>query len=376
MSGTIPGPPMAPRGDEPARRPGLALALGGGGARGLAHIGVLQALELEGIAPGFVAGTSVGGLVGALHAGGLRSKDLVQIARSFRFPRWFLPGGLLAWGKIFPSAAEALPPTFQDLGTPLAITAVDIEEGIQVVLHTGSLPPAVRATCALPGVLPPECIGGRWLVDGGVTNALPVDVAWMADPDLVIAVRVGGPATRRMPQLAWGMTRMLSRLGRIVPNPATAKISFKILARAAEIVLEHQTALSAAMTDPEVQIEPVLGAMGLRDFDRLDYAVAAGRRAAEAVLPALTALLASPRGKSLEASDPVSRHFDPVCTMAMHPMRARATATHEGILYYFCSANCRDRFLRSPARYLGSTKLAFRPQHAPPAQGTIGSRDP
>lgn len=341
------------------RPPCLALALGGGGARGLAHIGVLQVLELEGIAPGFIAGTSVGGLVGALHASGLRSKDLIQIARSFRFPRWFLPGGVLAWGKIFPSAAEALPPTFEDLGTPLAVTAVDLEEGTQVVLHAGDLLPAVRATCALPGVLPPERIGGCWLVDGGVTNALPVDVAWMVDPDFVIAVRVGGPGTRRMPQLAWGMTRMLSRLGRIVPNPATATISFEILSRAAEIVLEHQTALSAAMTDPEVQIEPELGTMGLRDFDRLEDAVAAGRRAAEAALPALAALLASPRRQSTEASHPVSRRFDPVCAMAMHPMRARATAIHEEVPYYFCSANCRDRFLRDPARYLGSTKLAF-----------------
>lgn len=350
---------------SPARRPRLALALGGGGARGLAHIGVLQVLEREGIVPGFVAGSSVGGLVGALHASGLPSRDLIQIARSFRSPRWLLPGGLLGWARIFPSAAEALPRTFEDLGTPLAITAVDIEDGSQVVLHTGSLLPAVRATCALPGVLPPERIGGRWLVDGAVANVLPVDVAWMADPDLVIAVRVGGPRTRRMPQLASGMTGMLFRLGRIVPNPATAKISFEILARAAEIVLERQTALSAAMTDPEVQIEPELGAMGLRDFHRLEDAVAAGRRAAEAALPALAALLASPRRPSTEASDPLSRHFDPVCAMVIHPRRARATATHEGILYFFCSANCRDRFLRSPARYLGSTKLAFRPTLLP-----------
>jgi NTE family protein len=326
---------------------------------------VLQVLELEGIAPGFVAGSSIGGLVGALHASGLPSRDLVRIARSFRFPRWFLPGGQLGWARIFPAAAEALPPTFEDLRTPLAVTAVDIEEGSQVVLQSGSLLPAVRATCALPGVLPPERIGGRWLVDGGVVNVLPVDVAWMADPDAVIAVRVGGPRARRMPQLAWKMTGLLSRLGRFVPNPATAKISFEILARAAEIVLERQTALSAAMTDPEVLIEPELGDMGLRDFDRIEEAVAAGRRAAEAALPALVRLLASPPRQSTETPDPLSRHVDPVCAMVIHPTRARATATHDRMVYYFCSVNCRDRFLRSPARYLGSTKLAFGPPPLP-----------
>lgn len=339
--------------------PRLALALSGGGARGLAHLGVLQILEREGLSPSFVAGSSMGGLVGALYSAGLPSDDLVQIARHFRFPRWFLPGGLLSWDQIFPSAAEALPATFEELATPLAVTAVDIEEGSQVVLHSGNLPAAVRATCALPGVLPPERIGGRWLVDGGVANALPVDVAWMADPDLVLAVRVGGPRCRRLPRLGWPLTGMLSRLGRIVPNPATAKISFEILTRAAEIVLERQTALCAAMTDPEVQIEPELGEMGLRDFDRLEEAVAAGRRAAEAALPELGRLLASPPRLSLETPITVSRQVDPVCAMVIRPMRARATADHEGVLYYFCSANCRDRFLRSPTRYINSTRFGF-----------------
>ncbi len=231
--------------------------LGGGGARALAHIGVLQVLELEGIKASFVAGSSMGGLLGALHASGLPSRSLLEIARHFRFPRWFLPGGVLSWARIFPSAAEALPARFEDLRTPLALTAVDIEEGSQVVLHTGGLLPAV----------------------------LPVDLAWMADPDLVVAVRVGGPRARRLPQLRWPATGILSRLGSFVPNPATAKMSFELLARAAEIILERQTALCAAMTDPEVLIEPELGDMGLRDFDRLDDAVAVGRRSGRAQPP-------------------------------------------------------------------------------------------
>ncbi len=93
MSGEVLGPSMAPPNGEPVRRPRLALALGGGGGRGLAHIGVLQVLGREGLAPEFVAGSSMGGLIGALHANGLLSADLVEVARKFRFPRWFLPGG-------------------------------------------------------------------------------------------------------------------------------------------------------------------------------------------------------------------------------------------------------------------------------------------
>jgi YHS domain-containing protein len=97
--------------------------------------------------------------------------------------------------------------------------------------------------------------------------------------------------------------------------------------------------------------------MGLREFDRLDDAVAAGQRAAEAALPALARLLACPQRQPSQAPDLRSRYVDPVCAMVLHPTRARATATHEGIPYYFCSVNCRDRFLRSPARYIASTSL-------------------
>ena len=158
---------------------------------------------------------------------------------------------------------------------------------------------------------------------------------------------------------------MLSLPGRFVPNPATAKTSFEIVARAVEIVLERQTALSAAMTAPEVLVEPDLGDMGLRDFDHLEDAVAAGRRAAEAVLPTLTRLLTSPRRRPVEAPESFSRHVDPVCAMVIHPMRARATAHPTRTWYYFCSVNCCDRSLRAPARYLGSTTLAFRPPPFP-----------
>lgn len=359
--------PDAPPDAGLVSRSRLALALSSGGARGLAHIGVLQVLEREGIAPGFVAGSSIGGLIGALHASGLPSRDLLAMARNFRFPRRFLPGCLLDWEQIFPSVAVAIPDTFEDLRTPLALSATDIEEGCQVVLHTGGLLPAVRATCALPGVLRPERIGGRWLVDGAVVNGLPVDLTWMADPDFVIAVHVGGPRTRRMPQLVWRVTGLLSRFRRFVPSPVTAKISYEIVVRTAEILLERQTALCAAMTDPEVLIEPELGDMGLREFDRLEDAVAAGQRAAEAALPALARLLASPQRQLSQAPDLRSRYIDLVCAMVLHPTRARATATHEGIPYYFCSVNCRDRFLRSPALYIGSTKWTFRPAVADPA---------
>lgn len=337
----------------------LALALGGGAARGLAHIGVLEVLEREGIQPDCIAGSSMGGLIGALSAGGLRAREIVEVARGFHFPRWFLPGGLLQFDDLFRSALRHLSGTFEELATPLVVTAVDLEAGSQVILHTGRLLPAVRATCTVPGVLPAVELGGRWLVDGGLVNVLPVDAAWMADPDVVVAVKVGASRARRIPELHWQVTALLSRLGGMIPNPATAKVSFEVLVRAAEIILERQTALAAAMTGPEVLIEPDVGDIGLRDFDRLDDAVAAGHDAAETALPELAHLLESPPRRQAPAERVFSLHFDPVCAMVINPARARATVTRGERTYYFCSPNCRDCFERDPDQYLGSSAVTF-----------------
>jgi NTE family protein len=342
---------------RPAPSVRVALALGGGAARGLAHIGVIEVLDREGIPVDFIAGSSMGGLIGALRGSGLAAEDLTEVARSFRFPRWFLPGGILGWESLFPSAASRLAGTFEELSPRLAIAALDLEEGGQVVLHSGPLLPAVRATCAVPGILAPVRHDGRWLVDGAVVNVLPIDVAWMAGPDIVIAVRVGAPRSRRIPELGWRFTSLLSRLGGAIPNPATAKVSFEILTRAAEVLFERQTTLAVAMAAPEVLIEPQLGNLGLRDFHRLDAAVAAGRNAAEEAMPTIERLLRSRPGRSPAGARSVHLHFDPVCAMVINPARARASLSHGGAAFYFCSTNCRDCFARDPARYLGPGRL-------------------
>jgi len=196
-------------------------------------------------------------------------------------------------------------------------------------------------------------------VDGAVLNVLPVDVAWMADPDVVVAVKIGALLPRRVPQLRWPVTGVLARLGRVMPNPATAKVSFEVLVRASEIVLERQAALAAAMTSAEILIEPELGDFGMRDFGRLDEAIACGRRAAEASLPSLLSALASPPRRVARGERVIELRFDPVCAMVISPSRARATVTFDGRTYYFCSPNCRDCFERDPQRYLGSAPVIF-----------------
>lgn len=168
------GDPRGPVGQAKPSGTRLALALGGGAARGLAHIGVLEVLEREGIRPDCIVGSSMGGLIGALAATGLASRDIAEVARGFAFPRWYLPGGTIGWDAIFPTAAPILSPlTFERLVTPLVVTAVDLESGTEVILHAGRVLPAVRATCAVPGVLAPVKLAGRWLIDGGLVNILP-----------------------------------------------------------------------------------------------------------------------------------------------------------------------------------------------------------
>jgi NTE family protein len=334
----------------------VALALGGGGARGLAHLGVLEVLEAEGIRPTFLAGTSIGGLVGALSASAIPSSEIVAIARDFRFPRRFVPGRVLTWEKIFPSAVALLEGrTFEDLGTPLVVSAVDLFAGEEVMLHSGPLLPAIRATCAVPGVLPPERLDGRCLVDGGVMNVLPVDLAWSWEPEIVIAVNIVA-SPRRTVRLDSRYARIATALGRIAPNPLTAHLTYDTAMRAVEVALDRQRALAIAMTGPEVLIDVDLGDVSIGDFHRLNEVVEIGRRATQAAVPRLRAALLAPACITPYAIH-FALHIDPVCRMAISPGRARAQCERDGITYYFCSVNCRDSFERHGDHY-GATRPA------------------
>lgn len=342
-------PPLA---IEVAGERTVALALGGGGARGLAHLGVLDALEAEQIRPAFLAGTSIGGVVGALWASGIASREIVDIARGFRFPRRFFPGRVLVWEDIFPSAVHVLDGrNFEDLVMPLAVSAVDLQAGDEVVLHSGAVLPAIRATCAVPGVFSPEKLSGRDLVDGGVINVLPVDLAWSWEPDVVVGVNIVASPRRSM-RLSSRYARVATALGKIVPNPITAHLAYDIAMRAVEIALDRQRALAIAMTGPEVLIDIDLGDVAIGDFHRLDEIVEIGRRAAQTALPRLRAALSATPCNTTRSGGGFTMHIDPVCHMVSSPGRARARTEWDGQEYFFCSTSCLDSFLRDPRRYI------------------------
>jgi len=182
-------------------KPCLGLALSGGGARGLAHIGVLKALEEEGIKIDLIAGTSMGGFIAAAYALGYTPAQMEEEAlRMGKFTSiasllvdFSLPWKGLFEGKKFMDYFEEKfgNATFNDTRIPLALVAVDLVSGEEVVIREGKIVDAIRATVSVPGLFAPYTLGDKVLVDGGILNHLPADVVRRMGADVVVAVDVG-----------------------------------------------------------------------------------------------------------------------------------------------------------------------------------------
>jgi len=241
------------------------LALSGGGARGLAHIGVLEVFLEAGLDFQVVAGTSMGAIVGALFAAGRTPGEMLEMAR--KTPWLALLGlspreGLFSRRKLRDFLAEHLPPRFEDLKRPLGVTAVDVATGRLVFLTQGELPSAVLASAAYPGLLAPVEREGRLLFDGGVLDNLPVDGARLLGASEVYAVDV-------------------------TPERAAAEVPKNLLAlarRAVDLMQLHLTSVRLALYAPEVYVRPALQGVGIEDFRRLEEIVEAGREAARKIL--------------------------------------------------------------------------------------------
>lgn len=212
----------------------VGLALGGGGARGAAHIGVLDVLEREKVPIDCIAGTSAGSLVGAAYAGGLRGQRLVELAQQTRWRHIARPAwphrGLISFAALEGYLIRAIGDlAFADLDIPFAAVATDMASGEQVVLRAGRVAPAVRASCSVPGVVTPLDLDGRLLSDGGVVNNLPISVVRDMGADIVIAVSLFKPQGQR-PRGLGGMVvaaveYMLFRAG---DDPASADVCISL----------------------------------------------------------------------------------------------------------------------------------------------------
>jgi NTE family protein len=254
--------------------PRVGLALAGGFARGIAHIGVLRALRGAGIPIDVVAGTSVGALIGACYCAGVPLHDMQVIANATSFadfgrwtPSWLglatnqrLEGYLARFTSV---------KTFEELTTPLAIAATDINAGVTVYYTRGPIAPPLRGSCAYPGLFVPIQFENRTLVDGFLTSPVPVEGALLLGADVVIAVYLEAGGLEH-PRTA---ADIISR-------------SFTIIQRHADLAWRQQA---------DVIIEPDVKPFVWDDFTRTNDLVAVGAAATEAVLPQIREVIGAKR---------------------------------------------------------------------------------
>ncbi len=261
----------------------IGLVLGSGGARGYAHIGVLRAIEKYGLQVDAITGCSMGGIIGALHAAGYSSQRIHEMWKGLDVIKLLdrsSMGGLIGGRAITRHLGRYLPRTFEELDIPLAVTATDVQRGKWVVLRSGDLPRALRATSALAGLFAPEEHEGRILIDGGILNGLPVDVIRTLTQAPVVAVDVLPPPDREI-----AFTDDRGTIEKLRHPFRGRPLIFEMLMKAIEIPQAPLTSIRLSLNPPEVLIRPALDPdLKLEDFRRLDEAVEAGFEAADAKL--------------------------------------------------------------------------------------------
>ncbi|WP_134774351.1 patatin-like phospholipase family protein [Ornithinimicrobium flavum] len=263
----------------------LGLALGGGGARGLCHIGVWRVLAELGVRPDLVSGTSMGGLVGAFLAAGYSADEMEEIARGVGWMRmidWGLSGRLLSTKSYRAWLAEHLPETFEELELPLILTTTDVVDGQVHYLRTGDLHTAIRATTAYPGVVEPVPVGDAIFVDGGILNQIPVDGALFLGARRVIAVNATALEPLERPQ---NIEKVLRR------RPVTG--AFKEAMRAIDVMQTQLTMARLSLYRPDVLIDPAIEGVDLQDFHKSAEAIAAGETATREAGDRITRLVGS-----------------------------------------------------------------------------------
>ena len=252
-------------GVEP-RAPTIGIALGGGFARGMAHIGVLKVLEQEGIPVRIVAGTSVGALIGASYCSGLSIEELEKVAHSCRFTtfaRWTVSRyGFASNDRMVSFLNRTLKvKTFEELRIPLGVTATDFNTGEGVVFHSGSIIDPVRASCAYPGMFLPVNIRGRWLVDGMLSHPVPTQPLREMGADRVLAVHLKGQWSKD------GAPRHL----------------FDVIGQSFAIAQDQMSHLWRGAAD--LLVEPDVSGFAYDDFKRSGELIAAGEVAMRKALP-------------------------------------------------------------------------------------------
>lgn len=304
---------MRPVTREPIR---IGVALGGGSARGYAHIGALACLERHGLAPDVIVGTSFGAVVGALYATGEPIDDLVERASATRrrdvFPYVADFGlhraALFRGGRLEAYFDRLLDGrSFSDLRRELVVVTTDVDTGERVLIQDGPLAPALRASASLPGVFAPVAVGGRRLIDGGIGSPVPLDTLLDVGVDVAIGIGAGMQArdsrSIRLARRALGsavVSRMHARALDRRPRHAVGRLGHALALAAGSWLVDddaEQTGQEGAGDDPgaatgrfEVHTRPPIHWL---NFHRAKEAIAAGDAALSALVPRLRRAYAS-----------------------------------------------------------------------------------
>jgi len=275
-------PSQPPPGNLSTKPVRVGLALGGGAARGFAHIGVIQVLQENGIQPDLVVGTSAGSLVATLYASGQTGAQMTKLAATMdesALTDWSFPGrGLIRGDALAKYVREQTGGRrIEQMKLPLGIVATDLSSGNPVLFLRGDAGTAVRASSAVPAVFFPVKIGEREYVDGGLVSPVPVRFARQMGADFVIAVDISAP-----------------------PNPENLQDPFHLLLQTYAIM--GQSINRWELNDAQVVVRPRMSEISSADFTARLKSIEAGRAAAVAILPTLKAALAKVRQASVQTA--------------------------------------------------------------------------
>lgn len=260
--------------EQPNLRPGIGLALGGGFARGYAHLGVLRVFEEHQIPISYISGSSMGSILGTAYASGTPLSRIIENGREIRFrdfARWRVSRFGLASNERLGALLQRFFDSrqFEDLEVPTAIVATDLGTGDPVVFKQGSLADAIRASCAFPGLFEPVQIGTRYLADGGLVAPVPTRAARELGAEIVVGISVG---------LHDGQQGAPTNI-------------FQVVSRAVSAAQKHQVEAWERYAD--LVLRPSVQELAWDDFKRIDQAIDAGAFAARSALPRIKKLLAS-----------------------------------------------------------------------------------
>lgn len=284
---------------EEKQKPGVALVLSSGSARGFVHIGAIEALERAGYEITSVAGTSMGALIGGMYAAGklaeikdwLVSLDRKKVFQLVDFS--FSLNHVVKGRRVMDAIAEIVPDTdISQLPIPFCAVAADVQHGEEIDFREGSLLKAVRASISLPSILRPMHTDGRILIDGGAVNPIPLNRVKRHDGDILVAINVNAPADPVYDLIRRQAKQRLKAAGsslwqKLIPDPEMADSNYyTLLSNTFSLMIQSNTERALQITPPDIRVDIPVNRFGEFDYDRAGRIVRVGRMAMKRAIEA------------------------------------------------------------------------------------------